>query len=99
MYDELLATCESEQNVLLVGPSNSGMTAPLTATAISMTEATYLLLLHKPNLDRLAFLDSILRMAKRMNKLACGLEKRTFEAAKKRETASQKAHPAATRRP
>lgn len=84
MFDELLATCESEENVLLVGASNSGMVGPLTATAISMVEATSLLLLHKPNLDRLALLDSVWRMAKRMNKLAAGLEKRTFEAAKKR---------------
>lgn len=84
MFDELLATCESEQNVLLVGPSNSGMVGPLTAAAISMVESTFLLLLHKPNLDRLALLDSVWRMAKRMNKLADGLEKRTFEAAKKR---------------
>ena len=70
--------------MLLVGPSNSGMVEPLTATAISMVEATFLLLLHKPNLDRLALLDSVWRMAKRMNKLAGGLQKRTFEAAKKR---------------
>lgn len=48
MFDELLATCESEQNVLLVGPSDSGMVGPLTATATSMVEATFLLLLHKP---------------------------------------------------
>lgn len=87
MFDELLATCESEQNVLLVGPSNSGMVEPLTAVAISMVEATFLLLLHKPNLDRLALLDSVWRMAKRMNKLAGGLEERTFEAAKKRREA------------
>ena len=84
MFDELLATCESEQNVLLVGPSNSGMVGPLTATAYSIVEATFLLLLHKPNLDRLALLDSVWRMAKRMNKLAGGLEKRTFDAVKKR---------------
>lgn len=84
MFDELLATCESEQDVLLVGASNSGMVGPLTATAFSIVEATFLLLLHKPNLDRLALLDSILRMAKRMEKLASGLEKRTLEAAKKR---------------
>lgn len=85
MFDELLATCESEQNVLLVGPSNSGMVGPLTATAYSVVEATVLLLLHKPNLDRLALLDSVWRMAKRMNKLAVGIEKRTFDAAKKRK--------------
>ena len=84
MFDELLATCESDHNVLLVGPSNSGMVGPLTVTAISILEATSLLLLHKPNLDSLALLDSVWRMANRMNKLAGGLEKRTFEAAKKR---------------
>ena len=84
MFDELLATCESEQNVLLVGQSNSGMVWPLTATANSMVEATSLLLLHKPNLERRALLESVWRMAKRMNKLADGLEKRTFDAAKKR---------------
>lgn len=86
MFDDLLANCEAEQNILLVGPSNSGMVAPLTATAISMAEATFLLLLHKPNLDRLALLDSIWRMAKRMERLAGGLEKRTFEVAKKRRS-------------
>lgn len=84
MFDELLATCESEQNILLVGASNSGMVGPLTATAICMVEATFLLLLHKPNLDRLALLNSVWRMANRMNKLAGSIEKRTFEAAKKR---------------
>jgi hypothetical protein len=41
-------------------------------------------LLHKPNLERRALLESVWRMAKRMNKLADGLEKRTFDAAKKR---------------
>lgn len=84
MFDELLATWESEQNVFLVGPSNSGMVGPLIATAIGVVEATFLLLMHKPNLDRLALLDSVWRMAKRMNKLASGLEKRTFEAAQRR---------------
>ena len=84
MFDELLAACESEQNVLLVGPSNSGMVGPLTVTAINLVEATFLLLLHKPNLDRLAMLDSVWRMAKRMSKLAGGIERRTFDAAKKR---------------
>lgn len=84
MYDELLATCESDHNVLLVGSSNSGMVGPLTVTAISIVESTYLLLLHKPNLDRLALLDSVWRMANRMNKMASGLEKRTLVAAKKR---------------
>lgn len=84
MFDELLANCESEKDVLIVGPSNSGMVMPMTMAAISISEATSLLLLHKPNLDRLSMLDSIWRMARRMAKLSSGLEKRTFEAAKRR---------------
>lgn len=89
LFDELLATCETEQNILLVGSSNSGMVEPLMATAISVTEATFLLLLYKPNIDRLAYLDSIWRMANRMDKLATGLEKRTFEAAQKRRNVAR----------
>ncbi|MBB5697997.1 DUF5677 domain-containing protein [Sphingomonas yantingensis] len=84
MFDDLLATCEAQENVLLVGPSNSGMVGPLTLAATSLVESTLFLMLHKPNLDRLAMLNSLLRMSKRMHKLATGLEKRTLEAARKR---------------
>lgn len=72
---------------MLVGPGNSGIVGPFTAAAVSMVEATFLLVLHKTNFDRLALLDSVGRMAKRINKLAGGLEKRAFEAAKKRREA------------
>jgi hypothetical protein len=83
--DELLGMCETQEDVLLVGPSNSGMVGPLTLTAMSIVESTMLLLLTKPNLDRLAFVNALLRMANRMNKLASGIERRTFEAAQRRK--------------
>jgi hypothetical protein len=86
-YNDLLAMCEAQEDVLLVGPSNSGMVAPLTLAAMSLVESTSRLLLSKPNLDRAAFVHSLLRMAGRMNKLATGLERRTLIAAQRRRTA------------
>lgn len=85
--DELLGMCEAQEDVLLVGPSNSGMVGPLTLAAMSMVESTTLLLLVRPNLDRLVFVNTLLQMANRMNKLASGIERRTFEAAQKRKNA------------
>lgn len=85
--DELLGMCEAQEDVLLVGPSNSGMVGPLIFAATSMVECTSLLLLTKPNLDRLAFADTLFRMANRMNKLAREIERRTFEAAQRRKAA------------
>lgn len=82
--DELLGMCEAQENLLLVGPSNSGLVGPLTLAAFSMVESTSMLLLTKPNFDRIAFVNTLWRMAKRMNKLASGIELRTFEAAQKR---------------
>lgn len=81
--DELLGMREAQEDVLLVGPSNSGMVAPLTLAAVSMVELTSLLLMAKPNIDHLAFVHTLLRMASRMNKLASGIERRTLEAARK----------------
>lgn len=82
--DDLLGMCEAQENLLLVGPSNSGLVGPLTLAAFSMVESTSMLLLTKPNFDRIAFVNTLWRMAKRMNKLASGIELRTFEAAQKR---------------
>lgn len=82
--DELLGMCEAQENLLLVGPSNSGLVGPLTLAAFSMVESTSMLLLTKPNFDHIAFVNTLWRMAKRMNKLASGIERRTFEAARKR---------------
>ena len=61
------------------------MVGPLTLTAMSMVKLTTLLLLMRPNLDRLAFVNTLLRMANRMNTLASGIERRTFKAAQRRK--------------
>lgn len=81
--DALLGTSESKRDVLLVGPSNSGMIGPLTLTAIGMVEATTLLLSSKPNLDRIAVANALLRMANGMKSLSSGIERRTYRASLK----------------
>lgn len=84
--DELLGVCENQEVVLLVGASNSGMVGPLTLASLSLVELTTLLLLTKPNMDRLAFVNTIWRMARRMHELSTRVERRTLEAARKRKT-------------
>lgn len=83
--NDLLGMCEAQGDVFLVGPSNSGMVAPLILTSLSIAEITSLLLLTKPNLDRIILVDAIWRMANRMEKLSKSIERRTFDAAKKRK--------------
>ncbi|WP_447878781.1 DUF5677 domain-containing protein [Serratia fonticola] len=46
-----LGLCETDEGVLLVGQSNSGMTDPAHATAISLMQITTVLLLLKPTID------------------------------------------------
>lgn len=82
--DELLGVCEAEKDILLVGSSNSGMVGPLTLAAVSIVESTSLLLLIKPNLDRLVFVNTIWRMAHRMHDLAGRIERQSLAVARKR---------------
>ncbi|HBT3059150.1 DUF5677 domain-containing protein [Klebsiella pneumoniae] len=48
-----LGLCETNEDILLVGQSNSGMTDPAHATAISLVQVTVSLLFLKPNIDNL----------------------------------------------
>ena len=51
-----LGTSEAEEEILLVGPSNSGFTDPAQMTAISLNVANHAFLLIEPNLDRLVIM-------------------------------------------
>lgn len=46
-----LGLCESVEDILQVGPSNSGMTDPAYSTAISLVQLTYTTVSLSPNLD------------------------------------------------
>ena len=55
-----LGLCEAKEDILLVGQSNSGMTDPAHATAISLSQITIDLLMLKPNLDHVIIMNIIL---------------------------------------
>lgn len=59
-HDALLGMVGVDQSVLLVGPSNSGMTEPAHMMAISLSQITAALLLLQPNIDRLVILNIVL---------------------------------------
>jgi hypothetical protein len=82
--NDLLGTSESENNVLLVGQSNSGMTGPLALASASLVENTIHLINSRPNFDRTAFTVTLVRMSSRMHDLAEDLERRTLKAALKK---------------
>lgn len=46
-----LGLCEVKEDILLVGQSNSSMTDPAHAAAISLTQATVTLLFLEPTID------------------------------------------------
>ncbi|MEH0876807.1 DUF5677 domain-containing protein [Pectobacterium cacticida] len=48
-----LGLCETDEDILLVGQSNSGMTAPAHATAISLMQITVTVLFLKPTIDHI----------------------------------------------
>lgn len=54
-----LALSETDEDILLVGQSDSGMTDPAHATAISLTQITATLLFLKPTIDHVIILEII----------------------------------------
>ena len=54
-----LGLCETKQDILLVGQSNSGMIDPAVATALSLCQITYTLTLINPTLDTLVMMKVI----------------------------------------
>nr|WP_320048705.1 DUF5677 domain-containing protein [uncultured Desulfuromonas sp.] len=51
-----LGLCEAKEDILLVGQSNSGMTDPAHATAISLSQITCTLLMLQPTLDHIVII-------------------------------------------
>jgi hypothetical protein len=58
-----LGLCEATEDILLVGQSNSGMTDPAHAAAISLAQITTVLLTIEPNIDMLVILHIVSEMA------------------------------------
>lgn len=58
-----LGLCEAETDMLLVGPSNSGMTDPAHSTALSLVQTTTNLLVLEPTIDHMVVMMIIGDMA------------------------------------
>lgn len=54
-----LGLCEAETDMLLVGPSNSGMTDPAHSTALSLVQTTTNLLVLEPTIDHIVVMKII----------------------------------------
>lgn len=89
-YDEMLGLSESDEMLLLVGPSNSGMTGPLILGAYTMMEITSIYLLSKPNYDRLIYSRVLSKIAHRLPKVANRLEKQTLGKARQQAARSKR---------
>lgn len=74
-----LGLCEATEDILLVGRSNSGMTDPAHATAISLAQVTSALLVLEPNTDRLVELNIIQQMEEEIGQifLKCGNKRKS----------------------
>ena len=70
-----LGLCEATEDMLLVGQSNSGMTDPAHASAISLAQITTTLLNIEPNIDRLVILNIILEMQEEVGQAFLQCEK------------------------
>jgi hypothetical protein len=54
-----LGLCEAKEDILLVGQSNSGMTDPAHATAISLSQITCTLIMLEPTLDHIVIMKIV----------------------------------------
>jgi hypothetical protein len=80
-YRQIMGTlgmCESEEPVLLVGESNSGMTDPAHMTAISLSLVTMPLIMIEPNIDRLAIAMIMERLSDEIGDTFLRLDRETY---------------------
>jgi hypothetical protein len=80
-----LGTSESQQEVMLVGQSNSGLTDPLQMTGLSLALVTANLILHEPLLDHLVIAKIIEMISAEIGPTAIKLQRDTLRRARKRE--------------
>lgn len=71
-----LALAECNDDILLVGQSNAGMTDPAHATAISLMQITCVLLTSKPTLDHIVLIEVIRNYADRIGKTFLSISKK-----------------------
>ncbi|WP_318509308.1 DUF5677 domain-containing protein [Photobacterium leiognathi subsp. mandapamensis] len=73
---ERLALAECNDDILVVGQSNSGMTDPAHATALSLMQVTCVLLKSKPTLDHIVLMEVIRNYADRIGQTFLSISKK-----------------------
>ncbi len=73
-----LGLSETEEDILQVGPSNSGMTDPAHSVAISLSQLTCTLLLSSPNLDSLVAAKILISLSNEIGNTFLECSKRTI---------------------
>lgn len=74
---ERLGLSEAKEDILLVGQSNSGMTDPAHAAAISLCQVTATLLMLKPNIDHIVVARIMLDYARKVGQSFLDVERET----------------------
>ena len=80
-----LGTSESEQLVMLVGESNSGMTDPAQMTALTLLLVTIPVIQLEPNLDRIAILNVMQRVSDEIGETFWRLDRETYDRSRLRK--------------
>tara|TARA_B100000965_G_C19583600_1_gene754677 strand:+ start:430 stop:1512 length:1083 start_codon:yes stop_codon:yes gene_type:complete len=83
-----LGLAESEEEVLLIGPSNSGLIDPAQMTAISMIHVTEALLRSDHSLDKLVLARTLLNLSDEIGHVFLETERQTFDEHKSKTAAS-----------
>ncbi|SPP97821.1 hypothetical protein [Bradyrhizobium vignae] len=93
----LLGTVESKRHIHLVGQSNSGFTDPLHMASISLNQVTGSLLMTRPTIDNVVFVQIISDLSEEIGDVAFKVEKQTYAEAQKKEERNRKARQPASR--
>lgn len=81
--DKLLGVSEATQDLMLVGPSNAGMTDPLQLVSLSLIQLTNALLAHgQPTYERLIAMRALAALNDEVFDTAWSLEKKTLAEAR-----------------
>lgn len=73
-----LGLCEAEEDILLVGQSNSGMTDPAHATAIGLSQITMTLLVLKPTMEHIVLMKLMTEYEKEVGKIFLNIDSIKF---------------------
>jgi hypothetical protein len=94
----MLGTAETTNKVHLVGQSNAGFTDPIHMTAISLNQVTSSLLIIRPIIDNIVFLQVVSDLVAEMGTAALEVETRTLKEARSKEKAAKRVSPGSKRK-